>query len=177
MILICWDHLKIVRPELLFIYLLHTVNELYGSCVPIFGEERDSRLSRLYRFKNSTYRFINKKSILDFILRFLCLLIKKSFDNLSIVGFYLPIDLILFSFLRMISLRCWLIAILAGYMRSIQWAIFNFSLLFIVLLPEGQAIISKFCFNIEFIKLVVHGIIWLLDDWDIYKDYLIEKDF
>lgn len=145
------DNFKIVWPKFLFINFLHAIYELDGSCVTILGKKWYSIFTGFYSLKNSTDGLVNKKCILNFILRFLNLLTEQTFYHSCVIWLSFSIVLVLIIVLLVLILFSFLVAKLARHLGGIDGTILVFSFSLIIFLPKRQTIIAQFSFNVQLV--------------------------
>ena len=154
LILIASDNLQIVRSKNLCIDLLDAVYEFNWSCVTVLRKERYSHIPSLDCFEDIAHRFVNEESILNLALRLLSALTVQSLYNLCVIRFR---SRRLLDFLLIITMliagfeQTWHLRGSKGFSDSRRRKIFR--------MWEGQIIILEFLLDIEFVKLVIDGVI------------------
>jgi hypothetical protein len=85
LVFITCDDLKIIRSKHLQIDLLNAVYELDRRRIPVLREERNSHVACLDRLKDVIHRFVDEKSILNFVLGLLGAFAIEALHDLGVV--------------------------------------------------------------------------------------------
>lgn len=143
--------LQVIRPKNLSVYFLDAIDELDGSGVAVLGKKGYGDIPRFYSFENVADRFVDKKGILDFALRFLAPLTVQPLDNLAVIRFRAS------RFLLFVLVNALLIVGFeeTGNFGGSKWfnigggrQIFG--------MGEGEVVVLKFIFDIKFVELVIY---------------------
>jgi hypothetical protein len=138
---------------------LNAVDELDRCGVAILGEERDGNVASLDSLEDIAYGFIHKEGILDFILRLLTITTIKPFYDIGVVG--LTWTPLLDALVVAVALCLTLLEKGGNFGGSHELLRLGGQVL---MLREGQVVILQLLLDVEFVELIVDGVVGFFGD-------------
>ena len=121
-------YLQVIWPEIVSLFLPHTVNKFYRSCISVFCKETNRVLPSLYLSQNFTNCLVYKHGVLNFIHFFLVGTVKDLLHRLGVLQslqatFFLVLLLVFLSeiFFFLLKLSILLVWYLINCLTLLKW--------------------------------------------------------